>query len=78
LAPTGRSLPAWRSLTDASKLNRQSERIRIKQAKSVTTLSAALTANGVPSKRLEEEAILNGMQLSDRLSAGQLFKVVGK
>jgi len=23
-------------------------------------------------------AILNGMQLSDRLTAGQLFKVVGK
>jgi predicted Zn-dependent protease len=68
----------YQRLTEASKLNRQSERIRIKQAKSATTLSAALTANGVPSKRLEEEAILNGMALTDRLAAGSLFKVVGQ
>ncbi len=68
----------YQRLTDASKLNRQSERIRIKQAKSATTLSQALTANGVASSRLDDMAILNGMQLSDRLTAGQLFKVVGK
>ncbi len=68
----------YQRLTDASKLNRQSERIRIKQAKSATTLSQALTANGVASSRLDDMAILNGMQLSDRLAAGQLFKVVSK
>jgi predicted Zn-dependent protease len=68
----------YQRLTDASKLNRQPEHIRIKQAKSATSLSQALTANGVPSKRLEEEAILNGMQLSDRLPAGTLFKVIGR
>ncbi|MDJ0367949.1 M48 family metalloprotease [Hymenobacter sp. H14-R3] len=68
----------YQRLTEASKLNRQSEHIRIKQVKTATTLSQALTANGVPSKRLEEEAILNGMALTDRLPAGLLFKVVGK
>lgn len=68
----------YQRLTDASKLNRQSERIRIKQAKSATTLSQALSANGVPSSKLDDMAILNGMQLSDRLTAGQLFKVAGK
>jgi len=68
----------YQRLTEASKLNRQAEHVRIKQAKSATTLSAALTANGVPGKRLEEEAILNGMQLTDRLPAGMLFKVIGK
>ena len=68
----------YQRLTEASKLNRQAERVHIKQAKTATTLSAALTANGVPSKRLEEEAILNGMQLSDRLPAGTLFKVIGQ
>lgn len=72
------TVQGYQRLTEASKLNRQSERVRIKQAKSATTLSAALTANGVPSRRLEEIAILNGMQLSDRLTAGQLFKVVGQ
>jgi predicted Zn-dependent protease len=68
----------YQRLTDASKLNRQPEHVHIKQAKTATTLSAALTANGVPSKRLEEEAILNGMQLTDRLTPVTLFKVIGQ
>ncbi len=68
----------YQRLTDASKLNRQAEHVHIKQAKAATTLSAALAANGVPSKRLEEEAIINGMQLTDRLPAGMLFKVIGQ
>lgn len=68
----------YQRLTDASKLNRQAERIRIKQAKSATTLSQALSANGVASSKLDDMAILNGMQLSDRLTAGQLFKVVSR
>jgi predicted Zn-dependent protease len=72
------TVQGYQRLTDASKLNRQPEHIHIKQAKTATTLSQALSANGVPSKRLEEEAILNGLQLSDRLSAGTLFKVIGQ
>ena len=68
----------FQRLTDASRLTRQPDRIRIKQAKAATTLRQALTANGVPSARLEELAIVNGMQLTDRLPAGTLFKVVGK
>ena len=73
-----RTAQSYQRLTEASKLNRKAERVRIKQAKAATTLSAALTANGVPSKRLTEEAILNGMQLTDRLPAGTLFKVIGQ
>ncbi|MCB2409052.1 M48 family metalloprotease [Hymenobacter lucidus] len=65
-------------LTDASKLNRQPEKIRIKTVKTATTLSAALAANGVPSAKREDMAILNGMQLTTKLPAGTLFKVVGK
>ena len=65
-------------LTEANKLNRQPEHIRIKTAATATTLSAALAANGIPSKRYEELAILNGMQTTDRLSKGMLYKVVGK
>ena len=65
-------------LSDANKLNRQSEKIRIKTATGTQTLDQALTAAGVPAKRHEELAILNGMQRSDRLSRGMLYKVVGK
>lgn len=68
----------FQRLTDASKLNRQAERIRIKTATGATTLASALAASGVPSSRYEEVAILNGMQTTDRLSKGMLYKVVGK
>ena len=65
-------------LTDTNKLNRQPEHIRIKTAASNTTLDQALTAAGVPAKRHEELAILNGMQRTDRLAKGTLYKVVGR
>ena len=65
-------------LTDPSKLNRQSEKIRIKTATGTQTLDQALTAAGVPAQRHEELAILNGMQRTDRLSRGMLYKVVGR
>ena len=68
----------FQRLTDASKLNRQPEHIRIKTATGTTTLSAAFAANGVPTSRYEEVAILNGMQTTDRLSKGMLYKVVSK
>jgi predicted Zn-dependent protease len=68
----------FQRLTDASKLNRQPERVRIKTAASAQTLAQALSANGIAATRHEELAILNGMQKTDRLSAGQLYKVVGR
>ena len=68
----------YQHLTDASKLNRQPERIRIKTAATATSLASAFAANGVPSKRYEEFAILNGMKTTDRLTKGMLYKVVGK
>ncbi|RTQ47762.1 peptidase M48 [Hymenobacter gummosus] len=73
-----RTAQGYRRLTEASKLNRQPERVRIKTAKVGQTLSQALTANGVPAKRHEEMAILNGMKTTDKLTAGMLFKVVGQ
>ncbi|WP_236943126.1 M48 family metalloprotease [Hymenobacter sp. PAMC 26628] len=65
-------------LTEASKLNRQPEKIRIKTATGTTTLAAALAANGIASGRYEELAILNGMKTTDRLTKGMLYKVVGR
>ena len=72
------SMQNFRRLTAADKLNRKPERVRIKSVPSASTLSQALTRFQVPAKRLEEMAILNGMQLTDRLSAGMLIKVVGQ
>ncbi|MBG8555560.1 M48 family metalloprotease [Hymenobacter guriensis] len=68
----------FKRLTDAAKINKAPERIRLRTAKAGQTLASALAANGIPSKRYEEMAILNGMQTSTKLTAGQLYKVVGK
>ncbi|RAK63569.1 M48 family metalloprotease [Hymenobacter edaphi] len=73
-----RTAQGFQRLTAADKLNRQPERVRIKTAKAGQTLGQALAANGVPSKRHEELAILNGMKTTDKMTAGMLFKVVGK
>jgi hypothetical protein len=41
------------------------------------TLAQFLRQQNVPEARLEEYAILNGLTLSDQVSAGMLIKVVG-
>lgn len=69
---------SFQRLTEADKLNRQPERIRIKKLTLRSNLAKALTANGVPENRHEELAILNGMQLNEQVNAGSLIKVVGK
>ncbi len=70
------SISNFRPLTDAGKLNREPERIRIYTVPTAGTLQSALQRAGVPTDRLEELAILNGMNLTDRLPAGTLIKVV--
>lgn len=65
-------------LTAPDKLNRQPERVRIKTVGQGSTLAQILQNYNVPQQRREEMAILNGMQLSDRIEKGTLIKVVEK
>lgn len=69
---------SFNQLTDPGKLNRQPERIRIKKVPRAASLQSHLQEYGMRSSRLEELAILNGMQLGDRVEGGQLIKVIGK
>lgn len=68
----------FKALTDASKLNRQPERIRLRSSNAATTLEQALRSWGIPAARHTELAILNGMNLSDQVPAGTLIKVPGQ
>ncbi len=69
----------FRELTDPTKINRKPDRIRIKEAKKNQTLAQALQENRVSdAKKMEELAILNGMQLTDQVERGMLFKVIEK
>ena len=65
-------------LTDPEKLNRKPERIQIETVDQNGTLAQALRKEGVKEDRLEEVAILNGMELSDRVESGMLIKVIDR
>lgn len=66
----------FKQLTDASKLNRQPERIRIKTIQQNGTLRQALTSFNMEEKRHEEIAVLNGMHLNDQVTKGKLIKII--
>lgn len=66
----------FRELTDSKKINKLPERVRIKTVKQTATLQQALISNKAPEKRLEELAILNGMNLTDQVAQGSLIKVI--
>lgn len=70
------TMQGFRQLTDQAKLNKKPERVRVKTAAAATTLQAALQQSKVPQARMAEMAILNGMELTDRLDAGTMYKVI--
>ena len=64
-------------LTDQSKINKKPETIRIVTNNRTQTISQALAAAGIPSGRIREMAILNGMDANQTIPAGALFKALG-
>lgn len=72
------TMQGFRTLTDASKINRKPERIRLKTVAQAGTLDQILRGYNMPANRLEELAILNGMLLTDRVAAGTLIKTIGQ
>lgn len=68
----------FRSLTDPDKLNRQPERIRVRQVPRDGTFQEAMAALGMPAKRLEELGTINSMKGGDKVTRGMLIKVVGQ
>ncbi len=70
------SMQSFKELTDASKINKKPERVRIKTVRQDGTLEQALRNNNVQEKRFQEFAILNGKLLTDRVAAGSMIKVI--
>jgi predicted Zn-dependent protease len=70
------SQQSFKELTDAAKINKSPERIRLVTARSVSTLEQVLKENNVSEDRMEQHAILNGMALKDNVEAGMMLKVV--
>ncbi len=65
------------SLLIKKKLNKKPERIHIKTINSNSTFEQALRNLSVTDKSFEELAILNGMKLSDKVTAGMKIKILG-
>jgi predicted Zn-dependent protease len=72
------TMQSFRALTDATKLNKKPERVHIKTVNAAATLEQVLKGFNTPQARLNELAILNGMNLTDRVAQGTLIKVIGQ
>lgn len=72
------SMQSFKELTDASKINKKPERIRIKTVAQSMTLDQALRNFRMPANRMEELSILNGMKLTDNVPAGTMIKIIGE
>ena len=71
-----RTMKNFAPLTDSDKLNIEPERISIQKVPRTMTLSNALKSFNMPSNRLDELSVLNGMQLNDQVKSGTLIKTV--
>ncbi|MGD9328412.1 MAG: M48 family metalloprotease [Cyclobacteriaceae bacterium] len=63
-------------LTDPGKLNKQPQRIRIKQVQRSGTVKDVLEYYSIPEAQKQNIAFLNNMNLTDKLERGDLLKIV--
>jgi predicted Zn-dependent protease len=72
------TMKGFNRLTDAARLNVQPTRIRIKKVQQSGTLADAFRYFGVPQNQMNELALLNNLELTDRVQSGKLIKITGK
>lgn len=70
------TMKSFATLNDASKINKLPTRVKIVTAKRKSSLQDAFKDFGVNSAKYNELAVLNGMELTDVIEAGTLFKVL--
>ncbi|SHJ20669.1 Putative Zn-dependent protease [Tangfeifania diversioriginum] len=63
-------------LTDPAKLSVQPKRIDVRRVQRASTLAQALDSFGVPQSQMDDLALLNNMELTDRVQAGKLLKTI--
>ena len=71
-------MEGFRTLTDQSIINKKPQRVKLRTAGSTMALGQFLRQQGVVEARLEEHAILNGLNLTDNIASGMLIKVIGE
>jgi predicted Zn-dependent protease len=68
----------FKRLTNPNRINVKPDRILIKTVNKTGSLKNTLLYFKMPADRLEEIALINGMQLSDTVKQGSLIKIVKK
>ena len=72
------TMRSFNRLTDASKINVKPKRILVKSVRRTGRLSDEFASLGVAKDKMDQMALLNNMELSDRVPAGKLIKIVGE
>ncbi len=70
------TMNSFKQLTDPQFLNREAEKIKIVTSQTSQPLRTILVDNNIPTERLEELAIINGMELTDQVPQGMMIKVI--
>ncbi len=68
----------FKKLTDPAKINVKPERLTIKTVGKAGSLSNVLRTYKVPADRMEEHALLNGLELDNFVNKGSLVKIITK
>jgi predicted Zn-dependent protease len=72
------TMKSFAKLTDASKINVKPTLLHIKAVQRAGTLADAFTYYGVPDAKRAELALLNSMELTDKVTVGKMIKIVGE
>jgi predicted Zn-dependent protease len=72
------AMTTFSNLTDAAKINVKPKRINVVKVARAGTVADALTYFRVPQAQHAELALLNGMELTDKVAAGKTLKIVGQ
>ena len=73
-----RTMVGFNELKDQNKINARPEKIKVVPVKTEGTLGQALLAYNMPTTRHRELGIVNGMDVTDKVKAGKLIKIVTK
>jgi predicted Zn-dependent protease len=72
------TLSSFNRLTDPAKINVKPKKIMVRAASDPGSLSQVLASLGVPEKDMKELALLNNMELTDKVDKGRLLKLIGE
>jgi predicted Zn-dependent protease len=72
------NMMTFNKLTDPTKLNVKPKRILVKKVERAGTLNDAFTSFGVQKNQYDELALLNDMELADKVKVGKLIKIIGE